>query len=76
MLILIVINKSDKPGAADALIEVRKQYKRNHAKWNAKDEELPVVATTASLFNDAGMQDLFMRLIELADQHVRHTFFI
>ena len=66
---IVVINKSDKPGAADALIEVRKQYKRNHAKWNAKDDEIPVVATTASLFNDAGMQDLFLRLIKLADQH-------
>ena len=39
----IVINKSDKPGAADALIEVRKQYKRNHGLWNAKDSDLPVV---------------------------------
>jgi methylmalonyl-CoA mutase len=63
----IVINKADKPGAQDALIEVRKQYKRNHALWNAKDNEVPVVATTASLFNDAGIQDLFIRLITLID---------
>ena len=41
---LIVINKSDKPGASDALIEVRKQYKRNHGLWNAKDADLPVIA--------------------------------
>lgn len=71
---VVVINKSDKPGAADALIEVRKQYKRNHAKWNAKDEEIPVVATTASLFNDAGMQDLFMQLIKLVDQQSGRNF--
>jgi isobutyryl-CoA mutase len=64
----IVINKSDKPGASDALIEVRKQYKRNHGLWNAKDADLPVVATTASLFNDAGTQDLFLRLVKLTDQ--------
>jgi methylmalonyl-CoA mutase len=64
----IVINKSDKPGASDALIEVRKQYKRNHGLWNAKDADLPVVATTASLFNDAGMHDLFMRLLTIVDQ--------
>jgi isobutyryl-CoA mutase len=64
----IAINKSDKPGAADALIEVRKQYKRNHGLWKAKDEDLPVIATTASLFNDAGMQDLFMHLLGLVDQ--------
>ncbi len=71
---VVVINKSDKPGAADALIEVRKQYKRNHAKWNAKDSEIPVIATTASLFNDAGMQDLFMKLIALTDQHSGRNF--
>ncbi len=65
---LIVINKADKPGAADALIEVKKQYRRNHALWNAKDADIPVVATTAALFNDAGIQDLFMRLIKLVDE--------
>jgi methylmalonyl-CoA mutase len=65
---LIVINKSDKPGASDALIEVRKQYKRNHGLWNAKDADLPVISTTASLFNDAGTQDLFMHLLKIMDQ--------
>ena len=65
---LIVINKADKPGASDALIEVRKQYKRSHGRWTAKDEELPVLSTTASLFNDAGTQDLFMRLMTIVDQ--------
>ncbi len=65
---LIVINKSDKPGASDALIEVRKQYKRNHALWNAADNELPVIATTASLFNDVGTQDLFLRLMKTTDE--------
>ena len=64
----IVINKADKPGASDALIEVRKQYKRNHSLWNAKDLELPVFATTAALFNDAGIQNLFMHLIKLVDE--------
>ena len=71
---LIVINKSDKPGASDALIEVRKQYKRNHGLWNARDTELPVVATTASLFNDAGTQDLFMRLLTTVDQRLATSF--
>jgi isobutyryl-CoA mutase len=64
---LIVINKSDKPGASDALIEVRKQYKRNHGLWNANDTDLPVIATTASLFNDSGTQQLFMRLLAVVD---------
>ncbi len=65
---LIIVNKSDKPGASDALIEVRKQYKRNHGLWNAKDVELPVVGTTASLFNAAGTQDFFIRLLRTVDQ--------
>jgi isobutyryl-CoA mutase len=72
---LIVINKSDKPGAADALTEVKKQYKRNHSLWNAQDADLPVVATTASLFNDAGTQDLFMRLLAIVD-HRSGTHFL
>ena len=45
---LIAINKFDKAGALDALADVRKQYKRNHALWTAKDEELPVIGTMAS----------------------------
>jgi methylmalonyl-CoA mutase len=71
---IIVINKSDKPGASDALIEVRKQYKRNHGLWNAKDAELPVIGTTASLFNDAGTQDLFMRLMKIVDDRAATGF--
>ncbi len=71
---IIVINKSDKPGASDALIEVRKQYKRNHGLWNAKDAELPVIGTTASLFNDAGTQDLFMRLMKIIDDRASTGF--
>ena len=32
---------------------MRKQYKRNHALWTAKDDELPILGTMASKFNDA-----------------------
>ncbi|MDP4212259.1 MAG: methylmalonyl-CoA mutase family protein [Bacteroidota bacterium] len=71
---LIVLNKSDKPGAADALIEVRKQYKRNHGLWTAKDSELPVHATTASLFNDTGTQMMFNQLLQKLDERCRTRF--
>jgi isobutyryl-CoA mutase len=71
---IIVINKSDKPGASDALIEVRKQYKRNHGLWNANDTDLPVIGTTASLFNDAGTQNLFMRLMKIIDDRASTGF--
>lgn len=60
---LIAINKFDKAGALDALHDVRKQYKRNNALWEAKDEDLPVVGTIASQFNDPGVNQLFSRLM-------------
>jgi methylmalonyl-CoA mutase len=60
---VIAINKFDKAGALDALADVRKQYKRNHALWMAKDEELPIAGTMASKFNDEGMNRLFVQLL-------------
>ncbi len=60
---LICINKFDKAGALDALHDVRKQYKRNHGLWDAKDEDLPVTGTIAAQFNDGGVNNLFARLI-------------
>jgi len=56
---MIAINKFDKAGALDALQEVRKQFKRNHNLWDTKNEDLPIVGTIASQFNDAGMNQLF-----------------
>jgi methylmalonyl-CoA mutase len=60
---VIAINKFDKAGALDALADVRKQYKRNHALWTAKDEELPIIGTMASKFNDEGINRLFVHLL-------------
>jgi methylmalonyl-CoA mutase len=60
---VIAINKFDKSGALDALHDVRKQFKRNHGLWTAKDEELPVIGTIAAQFNDAGINELFEKLI-------------
>ncbi len=61
---VIAINKFDKAGALDALADVRKQYKRNHQLFTAKDEELPVVGTIASQFNDPGVNHLFEMLMQ------------
>jgi methylmalonyl-CoA mutase len=61
---VVCINKFDKAGALDALHDVRKQYKRNHQKFTAKDEELPIVGTIASQFNDAGINELFEKIFE------------
>ncbi|MBU3714331.1 MAG: methylmalonyl-CoA mutase [Ferruginibacter sp.] len=61
---VVCVNKFDKAGALDALHDVRKQYKRNHGLWDAKDEDLPVVGSIAAQFNDAGVNQLFERLME------------
>ncbi len=66
---LVCLNKFDKAGALDALAEIRKQYKRNHGLWNAKDEDLPVIGTMASKFNDDGINRLFELLLKkIADK--------
>jgi len=61
---IIAINKFDKAGALDALSEVRKQYKRNHQLFTAKDDEVPVIGTMASKFNDEGINRLFSLLLQ------------
>jgi methylmalonyl-CoA mutase len=61
---LVCINKFDKAGALDALADVRKQYKRNHQMFTAKDDELPIVGTIASKFNDDGVNHLFEMLLK------------
>jgi methylmalonyl-CoA mutase len=61
---IVCINKFDKAGALDALHDVKKQYKRNHNLWTAKDEELPVIGTVASTFNDPGCNELFNKIID------------
>ncbi|OMP77816.1 methylmalonyl-CoA mutase family protein [[Flexibacter] sp. ATCC 35208] len=60
---VIAINKFDKAGALDALQDVKRQYKRAHQLWNAADSDLPIVGTIASQFNDAGINQLFQKLL-------------
>jgi len=71
---VICLNKFDKAGALDALMEVRKQYKRNNALWTAMDEELPIVGTTASKFNDEGVNKLFIKIIKAVEAKTNTTF--
>ena len=61
---VISINKFDKRGSEDALRDVRKQYKRNHNFWDTKDEDLPIIGSIASQFNDPGVNKLFGLLVE------------
>jgi methylmalonyl-CoA mutase len=61
---LVALNKFDKRGALDAIRDVRKQYKRNHQLFAAKDEDIPVYGTMASQFNDPGMNTLYDALMK------------
>ncbi len=61
---VIAINKFDKRGALDAIRDVRKQFKRNHDLWEATDEDLPVIGTIASQFNDPGTNRLYKLLMD------------
>ena len=58
----IVLNKADRRGAADALRDVRKQWRRNHDRPQASDAEVPVFPTVARRWNDPGLDRLYQAL--------------
>jgi methylmalonyl-CoA mutase len=59
---LVAVNKADHRGGTDALREVRKQVRRGK-----RQPEPAVVATTASRFNDPGVNDLYAELLTRLD---------
>ncbi len=71
---VVVINKFDKKGAMDALTQVRKQFQRNHGLFHVPAEQLPVVPTIASQFNDPGTNNLFKLLMETVESKTGRAF--
>ena len=65
---IIAVNKFDKRGSLDALRDVKKQYARNHNMWHEDPDTMPVYGTIASQFNDPGVNQLYLALIELLNQ--------
>jgi methylmalonyl-CoA mutase len=61
---VVAINKFDKRGAEDALRDVRKQYQRNHQLFSTPIEQMPVIGTIASQFNDPGTNRLYRLLMD------------
>ncbi|MEY2752913.1 MAG: hypothetical protein RLZZ570_859 [Bacteroidota bacterium] len=61
---LIALNKFDKRGALDALRDVKKQYQRNHQRWDDPIDDMPVFGTMASQFNDPGTNRLFAAIVD------------
>ncbi len=71
---LVCINKFDKAGGPDSLTDVRKQYKRNHQVFSARDEDLPIVGTMASKFNDEGINHLFELILKKIEAKTKISF--
>ena len=64
---VIALNKFDKRGALDALRDVRKQYQRNHNRWDTPTDQMPVFGTIASQFNDPGMNRLYRAMLKMLE---------
>jgi methylmalonyl-CoA mutase len=61
---LVILNKFDRQGGSDALRDVRKQWKRNHRRWDTPDDALPVFPTVASQWDDPGVDRAYAGLCE------------
>ncbi len=68
----VVLNKFDRRGSRDALRDIRKQVQRNRLAFDRSLEEMPVYATMASRFNNAGVTRLYVDLIRYL--HGEHGF--
>jgi methylmalonyl-CoA mutase len=75
---VIALNKFDKRGALDAVRDVRKQYQRNHNRWEDPVDTMPVYGTIASQFNDPGMNTLYKvimdKVVEKTGADLKSTF--
>lgn len=71
---LIALNKFDKRGAPDALRDVKKQYQRNHKRFDEKPDLMPVYGTIASQFNDPGLNALYLALLDKLNEKTGSSF--
>ncbi len=71
---IVVLNKFDRPGAEDALTEIRKQFQRNREAFDQPPETMPVVPTIASQFADAGVDSLWESLSGILNQRFATDF--
>lgn len=63
----VSINKADRRGSEDALRDVTKQYKRSRKIFDSGSNlktKVPVFMTQASNFNDKGVNELFLSIVE------------
>lgn len=70
---LVVVNKFDRPGAEDALRDVRKAYQREHEAFDQPTDEMPVYPSMASQFNDRGTNHVYLELMKLLHAKTGHA---
>ncbi|NIA13808.1 MAG: methylmalonyl-CoA mutase [Nitrospiraceae bacterium] len=68
---MVAINKFDHKGAQDALRDVRKQYQRNHRRFEESLDSMPVYGTIASKFNDEGVTALYQSIVGIMNERTR-----
>ena len=73
---IIVINKFDKFGALDALRDVKKQVQRNRVAFDKSLDDMPVFGTTASQFNDDGVNTFFVYLMQKVNELGKRQFYV
>lgn len=71
---MVVLNKADRPGAADAINHIRKQYSRNRLLFDSDPESLPIYPTIASRFNDPGVNRMYAALVKMTDDRTMQDF--
>ena len=71
---IVVLNKFDRPGAEDALTEIRKQFQRNREAFDQSPESMPVIPTIASQFADAGVDRLWESLANILNERFETSF--
>ena len=59
---VVVLNKFERRGGADALRDIRKQWRRNHPTDERAEDRLPIFPTVASRWDDPGTDSLFEAL--------------
>ncbi|MDQ1256386.1 MAG: isobutyryl-CoA mutase, partial [Candidatus Hydrogenedentes bacterium] len=67
----VAINKFDHKGSEDALRDVRKQYQRNHRRFEEGLEDMPVYGTIAARFNDDGVTALYQAVVNIMNERTK-----
>ncbi len=62
---LVILNKFDRRASEDALRDVRRQWRRNHAAFDLPEADVPVLPTVASQFDDPGVTRVFATLCRM-----------